>query len=130
MTTTVDKSGSTPATDVIGRTAGGSLDDKKKAKAAAPRRRTTAAKSRTAAKSPAATANARAAKAEGIAAKDRKLVWIKLKDNPDVPADGLGLTHNGVSYTVAKDEPVQVEEFLLGIIDDSRFDYDLVDAPK
>ena len=128
MTETVDKSGSTPATDVIGRTAGGNLAEKKKAKAAAPRRR--AATSRTAARTQAQTENARNAKAEGIKASDRKLVWIKLKDNPDIPADGLGLSHNGVGYTVAKDESVQVEEFLLGIIDEGRFDYDLVDAPK
>ncbi len=130
MTETVDKSGSTPATDVIGRTSGGAGDNlaaKKKAKAAAPKR---AAAKRTAAKSAGGTDNAKAAKAEGIKAKDRKLVWIKLKDNPDIPADGLGLSHNGVGYTVAKGEPVEVEEFLLGIIDDSRFDYDLVDAPK
>lgn len=65
-----------------------------------------------------------------MAAADTKLVWIQLDEHDDIPKDGLSVSHNGVGYLIKAGEPVQVPHFLLGVLDESRFDYREVDAPS
>lgn len=106
---TIDNSGSTPASKVVANTSGAS---------SAPPEPIMAGSKES------------AAQASDLPAADKKLVWIELDHDDDLSSNGLTVMHNGNAYTIPSDGPAHVEEFLLGVLDGSRYSYKRVSAPK
>jgi len=70
--------------------------------------------------------DARARKA--AAALGVEYVTIVLEEGNDIPPTGLFLGHNGRSYMICPGEPVDVPDFLLGILDDAIMSTPVVDS--
>lgn len=68
-------------------------------------------------------AQRKAAKAKGI-----EYVTIVLEEGNDIPPTGLFIGHNGNSYMISPGEPVDVPDFLLGVLDDAIMSAPLVDS--
>lgn len=121
---TIDNSGSTPGTEDISK-GFPSAETKAAASAKKPAKK---AKAKAGAKPD--HAGAAAVSEPNLKASDKKLAWVVVDKIDDIPSTGLSVTHNGNGYTIPVGEPTQVEEFLLGVIDASRFSYSRVSAPS
>ena len=65
----------------------------------------------------------KAAKAIGV-----EYITIILEENSDIPPTGQFIAHNGRSYMISPGEPVDVPDFLLGILDNAVMSAPVVDT--